>query len=134
MTKNEAREILIRHWRQMTDDALASATLELDAGHLHFTVNRLYYACFYAVTGLMQSDDRQFSRHSAVRSELHRLYIKSGIISSQWGKFYDSLFDDRMEGDYGVSAVFDPEDIAARLSAAQEFAQLIRNLIGGKQA
>ena len=118
----------------MADDALTSAQLELEAGLLHFAVNRLYYACFYAVTALMQSEGRQFTRHSAVRSELHRLYIKPGTISSQWGKFYDSLFDDRIEGDYGASAEFEREDIADRLGTAQEFEQLIHDLIGGRPA
>jgi len=38
------------------NDALASAELELRANHTAFAVNRLYYACFYAVTALLQRE------------------------------------------------------------------------------
>ena len=53
MNENDARENLIDLWLQKAKDALASAELELQAGHTIFTVNRLYYSCFYAVTALL---------------------------------------------------------------------------------
>ncbi len=95
MNENDARENLIDLWLQKAKDALASAELELQAGHTIFAVNRLYYACFYAVTALLLHDGKQFARHSAVKSEFVRTYIKSGQIDRKWNKFYQKLFDDR---------------------------------------
>ncbi|HUT45676.1 MAG TPA: HEPN domain-containing protein [Sedimentisphaerales bacterium] len=53
MNEGEARKTLIALWLEKAEEALASAQLELNAGHTNFAVNRLYYACFYAVTALL---------------------------------------------------------------------------------
>ena len=58
MTEDEAKAALIALWLEKADDALASAGLVLGAGHLNFALSRLYYACFYAVTALLQSDGK----------------------------------------------------------------------------
>jgi len=76
MNEGEAQEKLIGLWLEKSDEALASAELELNAGHTNFAVNRLYYACFYAVTALLLCDGKQFVRHSTVKSEFVRTYSR----------------------------------------------------------
>ena len=129
MNDSEARKTLIGLWLKKADEALASAELELNAGHINFTVNRLYYACFYAVTAILLRDGKQFARHSAVKSEFVRTYIKSGQIDEKWNKFYQKLFDDRQEGDYIPTATFETSDVKARLQQARDFIDSIRALI-----
>lgn len=92
-------------------------------------MNRLYYACFYAVTALLLQAGKQFARHSAVMSEFGRAYAKPGRIDSKWHKFYQGLFDDRQEGDYIPTATFDVSDVSVRLQETREFIRLIRGLI-----
>jgi uncharacterized protein (UPF0332 family) len=129
MSEDEARQILISLWLEKADDALASAELELKEGHTSFAVNRLYYACFYAVTAILLQDEKQFARHSAVKSQFVKTYIKSGRIDVKWNKFYQKLFDDRQEGDYIPTVIFDVPDISIRLQQAHEFIAIIRRLI-----
>ena len=129
MNENEARKTLIGLWLKKADEALASAELELNAGHINFTVNRLYYACFYAVTAILLRDGKQFARHSAVKSEFVRTYIKSGQIDEKWNKFYQKLFDDRQEGDYIPTATFETSEVKARLQQARDFIDSILALI-----
>jgi len=129
MSEDEARQILISLWLEKADDALASAELELKEGHTSFAMNRLYYACFYAVTALLLQDEKQFARHSAVKSQFVKTYIKSGRIDVKWNKFYQKLFDDRQEGDYIPTVIFDVPDISIRLQQAHEFIAIIRSLI-----
>jgi len=129
MNEGEARKTLIVLWLKKADEALASAELELNAGHINFVVNRLYYACFYAVTALLLRDGKQFARHSAVKSEFVRTYIKSGQIDAKWNKFYQKLFDDRQEGDYVPTATFEASDVSTYLQQAREFVGLVRDLI-----
>ena len=129
MNESEAQEKLIGLWLEKADEALASAELELNAGHTNFAVNRLYYACFYAVTALLLRDGKQFARHSAVKSEFGRTYIKPGRVDVKWNKFYQKLFDDRQEGDYIPTTTFEPSDISTSLQQAREFIDLIRGLI-----
>ncbi|MFQ6035431.1 MAG: HEPN domain-containing protein [Sedimentisphaerales bacterium] len=129
MNDSEAHKALIGLWLEKANEALASAELELNAGHVNFAVNRLYYACFYAVTALLLRDGKQFARHSAVKSEFVRTYIKSGQIDTKWNKFYQKLFDDRQEGDYIPTATFETSDVKARLQQARDFIDLIRGLV-----
>jgi uncharacterized protein (UPF0332 family) len=129
MTEGEARKTLIALWLEKAEEALASAELELNAGHLNFAVNRLYYACFYAATALLLRDGKQFARHSAVKSEFNRNYVKSGAVDIKWSKFYQQLFDDRQEGDYIPTTTFDVSEVSARLQQSREFLDLVRSLI-----
>jgi len=129
MTDAEARREIIKLWLAKAADALDSAKLELDQGHATFAVNRLYYTCFYAVTALLLQDGKQFARHSAVRSEFTRSYIKSGRIDVQWSKFYQRLFDARQEADYVPTAVFEESEIAEQIKKAEQFMGLIKDII-----
>ncbi len=129
MNESEAQEKLIELWLEKASEALASAELELNEGHTNFAVNRLYYACFYAVTALLLRDGKQFARHSAVKSEFGRTYIKPGRVDVKWNKFYQKLFDDRQEGDYIPTAIFEASDVSTSLQQVREFIDLIRGLI-----
>jgi len=129
MNESEAQEKLIELWLEKASEALASAELELNEGHTSFAVNRLYYACFYAVTALLLRDGKQFARHSAVKSEFGRTYIKPGRVDVKWNKFYQKLFDDRQEGDYIPTTTFEASDVSTSLQQAREFIDLIRGLI-----
>lgn len=129
MNEGEAQKTLIGLWLEKADEALASAELELNAGHANFAVNRLYYACFYAVTALLLRDGKQFARHSAVKSEFARNYIKPGRVDVKWNKVYQKLFDDRQEGDYIPTVAFEASDVSASLQQAREFIDLIRGLV-----
>ena len=129
MNEGEARKTLIALWLEKAEEALASAELELSVGHTNFAVNRLYYACFYAVTALLLRDGKQFARHSAVKSEFSRAYVKPGTVDVKWSKLYQKLFDDRQEGDYLPTTTFDVSEVSARLQQTREFINLIRALI-----
>ena len=45
--------ILVQYRLDRAREALAEAALLLDSGHANTGVNRLYYACFYAVSALL---------------------------------------------------------------------------------
>lgn len=130
MNEGEARKTLIGLWLEKAEQSLASAELELNAGYVNFAVNRLYYACFYAVTALLLRDGKQLARHSAVKSEFSRTYVKPGTVDVKWSKFYQKLFDDRQESDYIPTTAFEASDVAGRIQQAREFIDLIRSLIG----
>jgi uncharacterized protein (UPF0332 family) len=129
MNKEQADRILIKLWLDKACDAISSAQLELEQGHLSFAVNRIYYACFYSVTALLLKEGKQFTKHSAVISEFNRNYIKTGKIDIKWGRFLQKLFDDRQEGDYIPTAQFEQPEVTERLKEAQTFLKLIGGLI-----
>jgi len=100
-----------------------------DAGRINAYVNRLYYACFYAVSALLLTRDFSTSKHSYLRSLLHREFVKTGLIPKELGDHFDLLFDNRLKGDYADFIRFKAEDVAGWLEQTQAFFKHIEGLI-----
>jgi uncharacterized protein (UPF0332 family) len=55
---------LIHYRLDRANESIEEAKLLLENGHLHSSVNRLYYACFYAVSGLLLAEGLSSAKHS----------------------------------------------------------------------
>jgi len=110
-------------------EALAEAGLLLDAGHLNTCVNRLYYACFYAVSALLVTRGISTSKHGHLRSLLHRDFVKTGLIPAELGRHFDRLFSSRQEGDYADFVVFKADEIRPWLDESKAFVDYVEGLI-----
>ena len=108
------------------DESLKEAELLLGGGHVNTFVNRLYYACFYAVSGLLLLDGNSSSKHSGVRALFHQQYVRTGILSKDIGQFYDRLFDNRQKADYADFVVFEEKDVIPWLHQAKDFVEAVR--------
>lgn len=69
-------------------------------GFYNTAVNRLYYACFYAVSALLSKNRVNSSTHAGVKQMFGLYFIKTGIISAEQGRFFSILYDRRQSGDY----------------------------------
>lgn len=130
MKDSRNSETLIRLWLEKATDTLAAVPVLVREGFYSSAVNRLYYACFYAVTALLLRDGKQFSKHSTILAEFNRCYVKEGKIEKHWSRFLKDLFQDRQESDYLPTVTFEEAQIQQRLEQAEEFIISIRNLIG----
>jgi uncharacterized protein (UPF0332 family) len=83
-------------------------------------VNRLYYACYYAVTALLISKEIQPHTHAGVRQMFGLHFVKKGIIDNTNGKFFSDIYDLRQTGDYDDYIVFDKDDVIDLLEPANE--------------
>jgi uncharacterized protein (UPF0332 family) len=110
-------------------EALQEARLLLKAQHLNTYVNRLYYACFYAVSALLVTRGISTSKHGHLRSLLHRDFVKTGLIPTELGRHFDRLFNNRQEGDYADFAVFQVEEVRPWLEETVAFVDYIDSLI-----
>ncbi len=129
MTPSQASETAVKYWLRMAEESLASAKSELDAGRLHFTVNRVYYACFYSASAVLLNRGLEFKRHSGVRDALHQHLVKTGDLSDEWGKFYSRLFQNRQEGDYRELTQFDTEEVAHLVERTQSFLERMKAFV-----
>ncbi len=108
---------------------MLSAQDELSAGRLSFAVNRIYYACFYAVSGVLMAENLRFKKHSGVRASFHQHLVKTGKISQDLGKFYDELFEARQRGDYFELVFFEQSQVQDWLVQAKQFVQEVGGLV-----
>lgn len=102
-------------------ETLHEAKTLFQARHFIGTVNRAYYACFYAVTALLATQDLYSSKHSGVQSLFNRHFVKTGIIKPDWGRFYSDLFKLRHEGDYTDFPKFTEAEVLQLCDASENF-------------
>jgi uncharacterized protein (UPF0332 family) len=126
---NGHEEALIKYWMEKARESLESAESEYLAGRLSPAVNRVYYACFYAVSAVMQNQGKTFKKHKAVRSALHRDLVKTGLLDVSWGHFYEDVFDSRQRGDYQPIVNFEPEQVKELLDQAKGFVGEMEKLL-----
>lgn len=126
------KQTLVGYRLERARETLEEARLLLNAGHGNACVNRLYYACFYAVSALLLTQDISTSKHTQVRAALHRDYIRTGHVSKEMGGHYDLLFDNRQRGDYEDLVTFKVEQIRPWLEPTQSFVDHIANLIAAE--
>lgn len=110
-------------------EAIQEAELLLDAEHVNTVVNRLYYACFYAVTALLLSKGFSSSKHTGIRSLFHQKVVKLGLVNASLGHPYDRLFDSRQKSDYADLVSFESDDVRLWMYEARGFVGQVENLI-----
>ena len=103
-----------------------AAKASAERGLHNDAINRIYYACFYAVSALLFSKGLSSSKHSGVRSLFQRHFIKEGPLPRELGKFYHQLFDSRQDSDYSDFVDFAQEDVAEFLAQAEKRINAIR--------
>jgi uncharacterized protein (UPF0332 family) len=93
------------------------------------SVNRLYYASFYAVLALFSKHDLNSHTHTGVKTQLTMHFIRPGILDKELGLLYSDLFDYRQKGDYGDFFDFDEETVRLLIPQVEQFIRSIENLI-----
>jgi uncharacterized protein (UPF0332 family) len=121
-------EILTFRLSKSDKDLKAAKTL-MAANDWDVAVNRLYYAAFHAVSALLFQNDIKAKAHSGAKAMLELHFVKVGILSVEWGRFYAQLFDERNDSDYEDFAIFTAEDVLPLLPKTQEFIDVIKRLI-----
>ncbi len=112
---------LVQYRLERAHESLIEAKLLFDTGHLHTYVNRLYYACFYAVSALLLSQEQSTSKHTHLRSLLHKDFVRSGRVPIEQGQFFDLLFNNRQKGDYSDLVIFKADQVEPWLEQATDF-------------
>ncbi len=120
---------LVQYRLERAHESLEEAQILFETGHFHTYVNRLYYACFYAVSALLLRQGQSTSKHTHLRALLHKDWVKPGKIPVEHGQFFDLLFNNRQKGDYSDLVIFKANQIQPWLEQAKCFVDCITKLI-----
>lgn len=99
MTKYN-KEDYIKYRLEKADETLRAAQVLLQNKLWNSVVNRLYYACFYAINALLVQNGISAQTHAGVKTQFFLHFIKTKKVSQELGKLYADLFDGRQKGDY----------------------------------
>lgn len=113
-------------------ECLAAAKNLLDAGNYKSAANRSYYAVFHAIRAVLAYDEIDMKKHSGIIAEFRRLYIKTGIFSSDLSKIISVLFDIRTESDYDDFFIISKEEVVEQVNNAQYFFDKITEYLKAK--
>ncbi len=95
-------------------------------------INRMYYACYYAVGALLVLNGVETSSHSGMRQKFGQLFVKTGEINRDLGKHYSELFEKRHKGDYNDFFDYDEDTVLRLLPKSKELIEEISKLIEGR--
>lgn len=92
-------------------------------------VNRMYYACYYAVTALLIKNNIEVSSHAGVRQKFGEHFVKTGVFDRKLAKYFTELFDKRNKGDYNDFFNYEEEVVTRLLPHAKAFVEEIDKLL-----
>ena len=127
MTKSNKE--LVSYRLQRARETLADARILADAGRWNPCVNRLYYACFYAVSALLVQEGLSSSKHTGLRSLFNRHFVKTNKVPKEKARIFNDLFERRQEGDYMDFVSFEESQVLPWLPEAEAFVEKIVVLV-----
>lgn len=129
-TLDEQSRLGLIHYRmQRADETMEEAAVLAERGFYNATVNRLYYACFYATQALLLKHHIAATTHAGVKSMLGLHFVSKGIISIDHGKIFNTLFEKRHSSDYEAFAYCDKALVDDLKPLAEAFIQRIKELL-----
>ena len=127
--KDEEKQALVHYRITKAKETISEVSTLVDHQFWNTAVNRLYYACYYAVSALLIENNIQAQTHAEARRMFGLHFIKAGIIDQELGKFYSNLFNKRQTGDYEDFLDHTREDVEALVQPAQTLIQEIEALL-----
>jgi uncharacterized protein (UPF0332 family) len=129
----EERNVLVEIRLQRAKETLAEVKGNVELSYWRVVANRLYYACYYAVTALLIKNGLVAHTHTGVINQLGLHFVIKGIISMEQGKLYRNLFEKRQSGDYDDWVIIEEQDIKPFIVPAERFIAEIEGLINKNQ-
>lgn len=125
---------LINYRISRAKETLKEVQLLLENGLWNTAVNRLYYACYYAVIALLLKHNIKTQTHSGVRQMFGLHFVKEGIVDKDLGKFFSDIFDLRQSSDYDDYVTYSKEDVIDLVEPATDLINNIEQLLSKEQS
>ena len=124
------------HSKELADYRLQQARETLQEAESLFalsfwrgTINRAYYAMFYAVLALAVLRQQVTSKHSGVLAFFDREFVKTGVFPKELSRSFHRAFESRQTNDYGEIFTVSGEEAKLTLEEARNFVSSIENYI-----
>jgi uncharacterized protein (UPF0332 family) len=101
----------VKYRIQRATETINEVKVLIDHKLWNTAINRMYYACFYAVGALLMKSGVEVSTHAGVRQKFGQLFIQTGLIDRDLGKHFAELFEKRQKGDYNDFFEFDEQAV-----------------------
>ena len=120
---------LVSYRLSRAKETLAEVPHLRDMGYFNTAVNRLFYACYYAMVALLIKNHIQASTHAGVKQKLGLHFVSKGLISKESNRSFSLLFERRHSSDYDDFAYATCEEVDELLPKAKSFISEIEALL-----
>ena len=117
----------IKLYLHRAKEAIQAATHNLNDGFYIASVNRSYYAVFYATSALLLTDKISRRKHHGVVSAFRHHFVKPERIEREYSDIYGRLLDHRETGDYMIFESVNLQQAKSDLTDAQRFVKRIED-------
>jgi uncharacterized protein (UPF0332 family) len=107
-----AQKLEIKLYMERAQQMLEVAARNLDDGFYDSSVNRSYYAVFYAANALLITKGLAMKRHSGVISAFRQYFVKPGLLETFYSELYGRLLNHREISDYELLVTIEAEQAA----------------------
>jgi len=92
-------------------------------------VNRMYYACFYAISALLTKEKIEVSSHSGVRQKFGEYFVRTGKVDRDLAKHFTELSEIRHKGDYNDFYDYDEETVMRLFPYSERLIDEVKKLL-----
>lgn len=127
------QEELSRYRIQEAKDSLKVAEHCLKEGLYKDSINRSYYAAFYAIKAVLALGTIDFKRHKDVVAYFNKEYVASGIFSRELGRKLGMLKQLREKSDYDDFYIASKEQAQEQFNTAKYTIETIEQYLTEKK-
>ncbi|HBL75191.1 MAG: hypothetical protein A2W90_05935 [Bacteroidetes bacterium GWF2_42_66] len=122
--ENHIKYRIARSWDTLDDARILAAK-----GKWNSTINRLYYAAYYAVMALLLKHELNPTTHNGAKTNFTEYFIKTQKIDKKYGKIYAQLFTWRQKGDYDDLFYFEENQVMQYFEPVEELIHKVESII-----
>lgn len=126
---SEQRQILVQSETDRARHHLAQADEMLTLGHWDMAANRQYYSCYHAVQALFVSHEVSGATHKGMISQFSLHFVKTGIISVEYGSFLSRMMQLRMKADYNCYYDISKDEVQSLSELTHDFVETVLKFI-----
>ena len=126
---NEERNTIVQKELERAHETFEEIEVMRQARKWNGAANRIYYSVFHAVSALFINDGQQTVRHKGSHALFSQMYIKTGKLPRDFGRFYNNLQTLREKSDYNCFYDVDEQDVIEGMEIARKFIDAIEELI-----
>ena len=127
MTKNI--EALVKYRLGQVNESLEAARLLFEKRLERQSVNRSYYAMFYAVLALLATRKLETSKHSGAITLFDREFVREGTFKKDFSRWLHSAFDLRQRSDYSIDIKVTKKEAETTLAQATAFVNKVKEVL-----
>ena len=126
---NYQQEDFVKYRIERAKETIAEVETHIENRFWNTAVNRMYYACFYAVNALLMKHNIEVSSHAGVRQKFGQHFVRTGKVNRELAKYYTELFEKRHKGDYNDFFDYDEQTVLKLYPLSKIFIETIENIL-----